>query len=369
MNKELHWSCYFAQKKAPINLMSFKRKKRRTTIIKEYLYDYKLQYIPSNREVGIRKLYIQYISPIDSQYEPAIDTRIQKQRLEIEESPKDRYKIPIEILESGNTVCLTLLEGKKIEGVVLFDGEYTSVVIVDDNTWVWVFKHAVVQALIIKKCEFTFTEHDDEEMKKILRKRKVLPLEYIPILFKLSETQDDKVKERAEKKLVEIPVGKSLLDIFSTPVSYDEIFERRIRNTKKTKKSKKPKVVLSLRKIYEKINNEKVQRIMANAKIKVVLREQPKVKMVGDFLVTHLKNEPKNVPGSFPLNDTELDLFITKKMWKKAQKRADELYKTTEIFPFHVIEALISVMDNKIVAVASGIQVVEGKKKEEKQEK
>ncbi len=104
------------------------------------------------------------------------------------------------------------------------------------------------------------------------------------------------------------------------------------------------------------ILTEETERAMINAKIKIVLKKLPEIKKAGNMIWIPLENQPKAVPGGIELSKTPLDLLITQKMWNKAQKKAD-----TTPNPIHIIEALIGIKKNKIAAIASGIQVTEGK--------
>ena len=134
--------------------------------------------------------------------------------------------------------------------------------------------------------------------------------------------------------------------------------------------SRKPsKVESSLPKTSREARNEtlwkalqkEIQRTMVNVKLKVVLRELPaNIQELDDMVWIPLESYAKVVPGGVQLPNTSIDLLITKKMWKKAQKSAFAIQEEKGT-PIHIIEALIGIKENKLSAVASTIQVMAAK--------
>lgn len=99
-----------------------------------------------------------------------------------------------------------------------------------------------------------------------------------------------------------------------------------------------------------------------NAKIKLVLREIPaEAREMGDIIWIPLQNTPKDLPAGIALAPSPLDLVVTKKSWKGAAKKAMEIKTQTGVAPIFVFEALIGIQQGRLAAVATGIQVVEGK--------
>jgi hypothetical protein len=109
---------------------------------------------------------------------------------------------------------------------------------------------------------------------------------------------------------------------------------------------------------------KETNRMSINAKLKIILREFPNnLQDTGDIIVIPLQNEPKNVPGGLELSSTPVDLLVSRKSWNKAKKNADAISQTGKR-PLYIFEAMIGIRENHLVAVVSGIQVVEAKEKE-----
>ncbi len=108
---------------------------------------------------------------------------------------------------------------------------------------------------------------------------------------------------------------------------------------------------------------------MVNVKLKVVLRELPaNIQELEDMVWIPLESYAKVVPGGVQLPNTPVDLLITKKMWKKAQKSALAIQEEKGTAPIHIIEALIGIKGNRLSAVASTIQVMASKAQDVAQE-
>ena len=134
------------------------------------------------------------------------------------------------------------------------------------------------------------------------------------------------------------------------------------KNQKKFKKGS----LQTLDSIWEQVKNEEVHRTMVNAKLKIVLRELPKmIREVGTHVWIPLKNQAKGATGPLDLPDMPVELLINKKMWGKACKRAHVLLKENGVSAIYIIEGLIGLKSGRLVTIASGIQVVPGKRKEE----
>jgi len=108
-----------------------------------------------------------------------------------------------------------------------------------------------------------------------------------------------------------------------------------------------------------------VERIMVNARLKIVLRESPtNLEEMKKMVMIPLQNQPKAVPGKIELPETPVNLVITNKMWNKASKKAKNFLTETGLAPIYVIETLIGIEKGKLIAVANGIQVIQRKSKE-----
>jgi sRNA-binding regulator protein Hfq len=103
------------------------------------------------------------------------------------------------------------------------------------------------------------------------------------------------------------------------------------------------------------------ERVSVNAKLKMTLQELPAPQReVGDFFWYAMKNEPKGVPAGITLSAGPLDVLISKKLLKNAQKKAQELKQAGQS-PVYLLEAFVGVQEGRLAAVASGLQVVAGK--------
>jgi hypothetical protein len=101
-----------------------------------------------------------------------------------------------------------------------------------------------------------------------------------------------------------------------------------------------------------------------NAKIKIVLREIPaETREMGDIVWIPMQNQPKDLPAGIALAPVPLDLVVTKKSWKIALKKADDVKTQTGLPPIYIIEALIGIQQGRLAAVATGIQIAESKPK------
>jgi sRNA-binding regulator protein Hfq len=110
------------------------------------------------------------------------------------------------------------------------------------------------------------------------------------------------------------------------------------------------------------LSSEETRRAMINAKLKLVLHTVPAPdrEVAGLFWIP-LENQPTAVPGNVELPPTPVDLLLPKKLWQRATVRAEAVRVETGTAPLHIIEALIGIKDGRLVAVASGIQVLPGK--------
>lgn len=110
------------------------------------------------------------------------------------------------------------------------------------------------------------------------------------------------------------------------------------------------------------LSSEETQRAMINAKLKLVLHTVPTpCREVAGLFWIPLENQPTAVPGNVELPPTPVDLLLPKKLWHRATVRAEAVQAETGTAPLHIIEALIGIKDGRLVAVASGIQVLPGK--------
>lgn len=199
-----------------------KTKLERGFLIKDRLYKFVYYDLGKKKDELIRKLSIKYMLPLNSgiRFEPSAEL-IEKKLAPIG-NPRRRYQVPVEVIKKGNKVCLSLLEGEKITGRVLIPGRYDIVMAVSDSVWIWIFKHAVVEATVVESHDnFDPEMLEDESIKKFLRKRKMLDIEFIPLLLDLINSRDEKVRQRAEKKLEEIPLGKTVLDILERDAPFN----------------------------------------------------------------------------------------------------------------------------------------------------
>lgn len=114
--------------------------------------------------------------------------------------------------------------------------------------------------------------------------------------------------------------------------------------------------------LVEAIKKE-VARTMVNAKLKLVLREiPPTLQELGDIVWIPLQNQSKGLPKGLELGPLPVDLVVSKKMWAGAMKKAQELKRTGQKV-LYVFEAMIGSFQNRVAAVASGVQVAEDKPK------
>jgi len=110
------------------------------------------------------------------------------------------------------------------------------------------------------------------------------------------------------------------------------------------------------------------ERTVVNAMLKIVLRTIPEnaaqraVKDTNDkVFVIPLENVPKSVPLNLDLGAAPLELLVRSKQWGKMLRQTRKLRKQTGREPVVIVNALIGWRPEGLVAVAQGLQILEGK--------
>jgi len=96
------------------------------------------------------------------------------------------------------------------------------------------------------------------------------------------------------------------------------------------------------------------------ATLKLVLRDLPETRESNGMVYMALHNEPKGLPKNINLDSGPLYLTSAVKQWRTACAKAEEI-RTTGTPALLIVEAHVSTREGALVAVAKGVQVVEGK--------
>jgi hypothetical protein len=96
------------------------------------------------------------------------------------------------------------------------------------------------------------------------------------------------------------------------------------------------------------------------ATLKMVLRDMPETRESNGLVYMALHNEPRGLPKGVTLDSGPLYLSAPVKAWKTACTKAEQI-RTTGLPALLIIEAHVATREGALVAVAKGIQVVEGK--------
>lgn len=231
----------------------------------------------------------------------------------------------------GAQLQIDLANGWRLQGTLAWVGNYHCEILMDNEAWALVFLHALTDWKILtpaverEEHEIYAPEwqawfdrgHDERRPRK--KKGKKRP-------NKSSEKRSDHSKSKEKKESDAQPVSAPPIDL------------------------------------WQELANQTPERVVVNAKLKVVLREAPEPIDLGDIFWIPMKNEPLSVPGKVDLESFGVDLLITKKMWKNTLKRANKTREESDgRDPIHIVEAVVGLREGKFVAVASSIQIVPGK--------